>query len=76
MNQYYIHVLHVTLQRAGDRWIVVERRLSRVRLTGKDEKDLSITSRSSNGAWLGAEDQKALAAMPRRNASQAILVTV
>jgi len=42
----------------------------------KMKRKLSITSRSSNGAWLGAEDQKALAAMPRRNASQAILVTV
>jgi predicted RNase H-like HicB family nuclease len=70
-------IFHVTLVQAEDGWIVAEcPALPGCVSQGEDEKEALENIKEAITAWLWAEDQKAVAALPRQNGSQPILVTV
>ena len=58
-------IFHIALQEAEDGWIVAEcPALPGCVSQGKDEKEAIENIREAITAWLWAEDQKALSAMP------------
>jgi predicted RNase H-like HicB family nuclease len=60
-------IFHVTLERAEDDWIVAEcPALPGCISQGKDEQEVLENIREAITAWLWAEDQKAVAALPKR----------
>ena len=70
-------IFHVTLETAEDGWIVVEcPALPGCISQGKDEAEALANIREAITAWLWAEDQKAMAALPPDPNRQPILVTV
>jgi predicted RNase H-like HicB family nuclease len=70
-------LFHVTLDRAEDGWIVVEcPALPGCVSQGKDEREALENIREAITAWLWAEDQKAVAALPREVSRSQIVVAV
>jgi len=69
-------IFHVTLEQAEDGWIVVEcPALPGSVSQGKDEEEALANIKEAITAWLWAEDQKAVSAMPNEN-RQPIVVAV
>jgi predicted RNase H-like HicB family nuclease len=69
-------ILHVTLEQAEDGWIVAEcPALPGCVSQGKDEQEAIENIKEAITAWLWAEDQKAMAALPKQ-VGEPILVTV
>lgn len=69
-------VFHVTLAKAEDGWIVAEcPALPGCVSQGKDEQEALANIKEAIGAWLWAEDQKALAKNPHPNQPE-ILVSI
>jgi predicted RNase H-like HicB family nuclease len=70
-------IFHVTLEKAEDGWIVVEcPALPGCVSQGKDEKEALENIKEAITAWLWAEDQKAVSALPQQVGSQPIVVAV
>ncbi len=70
-------IFHVILECAEDGWIVVEcPALPGCVSQGKDEREALENIREAITAWLWAEDQKAIAALPEQSGQQPIVVTV
>ncbi|MEN3335713.1 MAG: hypothetical protein V7641_5078 [Blastocatellia bacterium] len=60
-------IFHVTLEQAEDGWIVVEcPALPGCVSQGKDEQEALANIKEAITAWLWAEDQKAIAALPQQ----------
>ena len=60
-------IFHVTLEPAEDGWIVAEcPALPGCVSQGQDEKEALENIREAITAWLWAEDQKAVAALPKQ----------
>jgi predicted RNase H-like HicB family nuclease len=69
-------VFHVTLTQAEDGWFVAEcPALPGCVSQGKDEQEALANIKEAIAAWLWAEDQKAMAQVPRSNQPE-ILVSV
>jgi predicted RNase H-like HicB family nuclease len=69
-------VFHVTLTEAEDGWLVAEcPALPGCVSQGKDQQEALANIKEAIAAWLWAEDQKAIAQMPRSNQPE-ILVSV
>ena len=63
-----IVIFHVILEQAEDGWIVAEcPALPGCVSQGKDEKEALENIKEAITAWLWAEDQKAMSAMPGEN---------
>lgn len=70
-------IFHVTLTQAEDGWIVAEcPALPGCVSQGRDERDAVENIREAITAWLWAEDQKAVANLPRKSKQQPIIVAV
>jgi len=70
-------IFHVTLEQAEDGWIVAEvPALPGCVSQGKDEKDALDNIKEAIIAWLWAEDQKAVAALPSKQRREPIVVAV
>ena len=70
-------VFHVTLNEAEDGWIVAEcPALPGCVSQGKTQKDALDNIKEAITAWLWAEDQKAMAALPRDSRQPEIVVSV
>lgn len=70
-------IFHVILEKAEDDWIVAEvPALPGCVSQGKDEKEALENIKEAITAWLWAEDQKAVSALPEQPNRQPILVTV
>ena len=70
-------IFHVTIEQAEDGWIVVEcPALPGCVSQGKDEREALENIREAITAWLWAEDQKAIAGLPRKPKRQPVMVTV
>jgi predicted RNase H-like HicB family nuclease len=70
-------IFHITLSRAEDGWIVAEcPALPGCVSQGKDEKEAIDNVREAITAWLWAEDQKAVSALPPGAQSEPIVVAV
>ena len=70
-------VLHVTLEKAKDGWVVAEcPALPGCVSQGKDDKEALENIKEAIVAWLWAEDQKASAKVARKARRQPVLVTV
>lgn len=70
-------IFHVTLEHAEDGWIIAEcLALPGCVSQGKDEKDALENIKEAVTAWLWAEDQKAMAALPQQTGNQPIVVAV
>jgi predicted RNase H-like HicB family nuclease len=70
-------IFHVTLEKAEDGWIVAEcPALPGCVSQGKDEREALENIREAITAWLWAEDQKAIAGLPRKPKRQPVMVTV
>jgi predicted RNase H-like HicB family nuclease len=70
-------IFHVTLEQAEDGWIVAEcPALPGCVSQGRDEKEALENIREAIQAWLWAEDQKAVAALPNREGAPPIVVAV
>jgi predicted RNase H-like HicB family nuclease len=70
-------IFHVILEQAEDGWIVVEvPALPGCVSQGKDEKEAVDNIKEAITAWLWAEDQKAIAALPPKQGRQPIVVAV
>lgn len=68
---------HVTLEQAEDGWIVAEcPALPGCVSQGRDEKEALENIREAITAWLWAEDQKAVAALPKREGHLPVVVAV
>ena len=68
-------VFHVTLDKAEDDWFVVEcPALPGCVSQGKTEKEALENIKEAITAWLWAEDEKAVAALPADPGRQPILV--
>ena len=68
---------HVTLDEAEDGWIVAEcPALPGCVSQGKDEQEALANIREAITAWLWAEDQKAVAALPEDSNHPPIVVAV
>lgn len=60
-------IFHVTLERAEDGWIVAEcPALPGCVSQDKDEKEVMENIKEAITAWLWAEDQKAIYALPKK----------
>jgi len=69
-------VFHVTLTEAEDGWFVAEcPALPGCVSQGKDQQEALANIKEAIAAWLWAEDQKALAQVPRSNQPE-ILVSI
>jgi predicted RNase H-like HicB family nuclease len=69
-------IFHVILEQAEDGWIVAEcPALPGCVSQGKNEKEALENIREAIMAWLWAEDQKAVASLPKREAPP-VVVTV
>jgi predicted RNase H-like HicB family nuclease len=67
-------IFHVTLEQAEDGWIVAEcPALPGCVSQGRDEKEALENIREAIQAWLWAEDQKAVAALPDREGAPPIV---
>jgi len=70
-------IFHVTLEHAGDGWIVVEcPALPGCVSQGKDEKEALENIKEAITAWLWAEDQKATDALPKKEGQPIVVVAV
>ena len=70
-------IFHVTLEQAEDGWIVAEcPALPGCVSQGRDEKEALENIREAIQAWLWAEDQKAVAALPNREGAPPIVVAI
>ena len=70
-------LLHITLEKAKDGWVVAEcPALPGCVSQGRDEEDALTNIREAITAWLWAEDKKALAASPRKTRAHPIVVAV
>ena len=68
---------HVTLEQAEDGWIVVEcPALPGCISQGQDEKEALENIKEAITAWLWAEDQKAIAAIPNQKKQSPVMVAV
>lgn len=68
---------HVVLEQAEDGWIVAEcPALPGCVSQGRDEDEAITNIKEAITAWLWAEDQKALAALPALKGSEAVLVAI
>jgi predicted RNase H-like HicB family nuclease len=71
-------IFHVSMEEAEDGWIIVEcLALQGCLSQGKDQKEALENIREAIRAWLWAEDQKAIATLPRTDRkNQPIMVAV
>ena len=70
-------IFHVILEQEEDGWIVAEcPALPGCISQGQDEQEAIVNIKEAIIAWLWAEDQKALAAMPIEIEKQTIVVAV
>jgi predicted RNase H-like HicB family nuclease len=70
-------IFHVILEQAEDNWIVAEvPALPGCVSQGKDEKDALDNIKEAIIAWLWAEDQKAMSALPFKRGREPIMVAV
>lgn len=70
-------IFHVTLEQAEDGWIVAEcPALPGCVSQGQDEKEALENIREAITAWLWAEDQKAVASLPKREGHPPVVVAV
>lgn len=70
-------IFHVTLDKAEDGWIVAEcPALPGCVSQGKDEEKALENIKEAITAWLWAEDQKAVSALPKEPDRQPIVVAV
>jgi len=70
-------IFHVTLDQAEDGWVVAEcPALPGCVSQGSDEKEALENIREAITAWLWAEDQKALAALPKEEGRLPLVVAV
>jgi predicted RNase H-like HicB family nuclease len=70
-------IFHVILEQAEDNWIVAEvPALPGCVSQGKDEKDALDNIKEAIIAWLWAEDQKAISALPSKRGREPIVVAV
>ena len=68
-------VFHVTLEHAEDGWVVAEcPALPGCVSQGRDEQEALANIKEAIVAWLWAEDQKAVAAMPSERRQQPVVV--
>ena len=68
---------HVVLEKAEDGWIVAEcPALPGCVSQGKDEKEALDNIREAIMAWLWAEDQKAISALPTDTGREPIMVAI
>lgn len=68
---------HVVLEQAEDGWIVAEcPALPGCVSQGRDAQEAIVNIKEAITAWLWAEDQKALAALPAPQSVAAVLVTL
>jgi len=67
-------IFHVTLEQAEDGWIVAKcPALPGYVSQGKNEKEALENIREAIMAWLWAEDQKAVASLPKREAPPVVV---
>ena len=72
-----VMLFHVTFEKAEDGWVVVEcPALPGCVSQGKDEKEALDNIKEAITAWLWAEDQKAMAALPADTEREQIVVAV
>ena len=70
-------IFHVILEQAEDGWIVAEvPALPGCVSQGKDEKDAIDNIKEAIIAWLWAEDQKAISALPSKQGREPMVVAV
>jgi len=70
-------IFHVVLEKAEDGWIVAEvPALPGCVSQGKDDKEALDNIKEAITAWLWAEDQKAVANLPKKPKRQPIVVAV
>ncbi len=70
-------IFHVTIEEAEDGWFVAEcPALPGCVSQGRDEKETLENIREAITAWLWAEDQKAVAALPNREGRPPVVVAV
>lgn len=70
-------VFHVTLESAENGWIVAEcPALPGCVSQGKTEQEALENIKEAISAWLWAEDQKSLSALPKKKQMESIVVTV
>ena len=70
-------LFHVTLDEAEDGWIVVQcPALPGCVSQGRDEQEALENIREAITAWLWAEDQKAVAALPENSNRTPVVVAV
>ena len=70
-------IFHVILEQAEDGWVVAEvPALLGCVSQGKDEKDALDNIKEAIIAWLWAEDQKAISALPSERRREPIVVAV
>lgn len=70
-------IFHIVLEKAEDGWIVAEcPALPGCVSQGRDENEAIANIKEAITAWLWAEDQKALAALPKMKSGEAVLVTI
>lgn len=70
-------IFHITLESAEDGWIVAEcPALPGCVSQGKTEQDAIENIKEAINAWLWAEDQKSLSALPKEKQKESIIVTV
>ncbi|MFQ5673778.1 MAG: type II toxin-antitoxin system HicB family antitoxin [Nitrospinales bacterium] len=69
-------IFHVTFDKAEDGWIVAEcPALPGCVSQGKDEKEALENIKEAITAWLWAEDQKAVSALPKKPGQEPVAVT-
>ncbi len=70
-------IFHVILEKAEDGWIVAEcPALPGCVSQGKDEQEALENIKEAITAWLWAEDEKAVANLPRKRGREPIVVAV
>ncbi len=70
-------LFHVTMETAEDGWVVVEcPALPGCVSQGRDEQEALTNIREAITAWLWAEDQKAVAQLPKDTDRRPIVVAV
>lgn len=70
-------IFHVTIEDAEDGWIVAEcPALPGCVSQGKDQEEALENIKEAITAWLWAEDQKAMSALPNQDRLQPIVVAV
>ena len=70
-------IFHITLNKAEDGWLVAEcPALPGCVSQGKDEEEALENIKEAITAWLWAEDQKALTALPQQKDHLSVMVAV